>query len=241
MNDNNNLELWDRVGKTDPAYTKAYKGAGGFQGTAVNPLYTVKRLTEEFGQLGIGWGYDIIEDRFDNGSTCYDDEQNSIGIMSIHTIRIELWHMVGDKKAISTHYGHTQFIYKNKWGMTTDIEFAKKSLTDALNKAASMFGFNSDIYLGKFDDVAYVQEVGAEFAMEEADDKEAEALKQKHEYRELFDANLKLIESAVSMNELEAVYKSILRKAKHRSEESDIKTLNDAVKVSKKRLSENKK
>jgi hypothetical protein len=238
---NENLELWGRVGKTDPQYTKAYKGAGGFEGTAVNPLYTVRRLTEEFGQLGIGWGYDIIEDRFDNGHTVYDDNGNSIGILSTHTIRLDLWHMVGDKKAISTHYGHTPYVYKNKWGMQTDVEFAKKSLTDALNKAASMFGFNSDIYLGKYDDVTYVQEIGNEFALEEAEDKDAELIKQRQEYDDLFAKNLELIKTSVSIHELESIYKSIVRKAKHRGEEEDVKTLNKAAKDRKAELEKDKK
>jgi len=245
MNDKtNNLDLWNRVGKTDPVYTKEYSGVGGFKGTAVNPLYTVRRLTEEFGQLGIGWGYDIVEDRFDMGHTVYDDDGNSIGILSTHTVRIELWHMVHSddsqepKKAISTHYGHTPYVYKNKWGMQTDTEFAKKSLTDALNKAASMFGFNSDIYLGKYDDVAYVQEIGNEFAMEEAEDKEDEAIKQRQEYDDLFSKNLELIKTSVSIHELESIYKSIVRKAKHRNDKEGAETLNKAVKQRKDELTE---
>jgi len=243
MTDNKeNLKLWDSVGKTDPAYTRSYKGAGGFSGTAVNPLYTVKRLTEMFGALGVGWGYEVLEDRFDCGSTEYDKEtKESIGINSIHTIKIELWHMEGDKKASATHYGHTPFVYRNKWGMQTDSEFAKKSLTDALNKAASMFGFNSDIYLGKFDDINYVQEVGDEFAIQEADDKDAELIRQRQEYEALLADNLDLIKTSVAINELEVIYKSIIRKAKRRDDKAGIKQLNDAVKLRKSELEGDKK
>ena len=38
-----------------------------------------------------------------------------------------------------------------------DDEYAKKSATDALTKGLSMIGFNSDIFLGKYDDNKYVE------------------------------------------------------------------------------------
>ena len=56
----------------------------------------------------------------------------------------------------------TEVVSRDKRGIVTDSEFAKKSLTDALTKAASWLGFSADIHLGKFDDVRYVQERAAE-------------------------------------------------------------------------------
>ena len=50
-----NLALWDKVQKTDPAFTKqASKGAHNF--TSVAPMYQNKKATEQFGIQGIGWG-----------------------------------------------------------------------------------------------------------------------------------------------------------------------------------------
>src|SRR5690554_2076086 len=40
MADTNNLDLWNRLGKTDPAHTKKFSRAGGFKGTAIKPIYT---------------------------------------------------------------------------------------------------------------------------------------------------------------------------------------------------------
>ena len=44
-----------------------------------------------------------------------------------------------------------------------DADCMKKATTDGLTKCLSMMGFNADIFLGKFDDSKYVQQVKAEF------------------------------------------------------------------------------
>ena len=42
-------------------------------------------------------------------------------------------------------------------------DFAKKVETDTLTKALSKLGFNADIFLGKFDDTKYVEQMKQEF------------------------------------------------------------------------------
>ena len=44
-----------------------------------------------------------------------------------------------------------------------DADFAKKIETDALTKALSKLGFNADVFMGRFDDHKYVEEINAEF------------------------------------------------------------------------------
>jgi hypothetical protein len=44
-----------------------------------------------------------------------------------------------------------------------DDQFAKKVETDTLTKAISKLGFNADIFMGKFDDQRYVEEMKEEF------------------------------------------------------------------------------
>ena len=51
-----------------------------------------------------------------------------------------------------------------------DDNFAKKIETDALTKAISKLGFNADIFMGKFDDVRYVEEMKKEFTPKETID-----------------------------------------------------------------------
>lgn len=67
-----NLEIWNRVHKTDPVFTKEFKGAGGFEGTSINSTYVFERATELWGPCGVGWGYEIIEERFDTGGAVDD-------------------------------------------------------------------------------------------------------------------------------------------------------------------------
>ena len=40
-----------------------------------------------------------------------------------------------------------------------DDEFAKKVETDSLTKALSKLGFNSDVFMGRFNDLRYVEEI----------------------------------------------------------------------------------
>lgn len=61
-----NLELWKNVFKTDERFTTAFSVNGG--GTSINGTYMTMIATREFGPKGIGWGVDILEERFDNGA-----------------------------------------------------------------------------------------------------------------------------------------------------------------------------
>src|SRR5688572_25015613 len=53
---NPNMAIWDAVSRTDPAHTKSFSRAGGFKGTAIKPIWIIRRLTEQFGPCGVGWG-----------------------------------------------------------------------------------------------------------------------------------------------------------------------------------------
>lgn len=61
-----NTELWKNVFKTDERFTTAFSVNGG--GTSINGTYMTMIATREFGPKGIGWGVDILEERFDNGA-----------------------------------------------------------------------------------------------------------------------------------------------------------------------------
>lgn len=144
-----NLALWEEVEKTDPKFTKEYTGPGGFTGTAVNAQYLAKRATEKFGPCGTGWGYDVIEERFDIGGPLLNKEGVVLAHAQVHTLKVALWYLGddGERKTI-THYGHTPFITQNRFGISTDFDAPKKSLTDAIGKCLSQLGFSADIRLG---------------------------------------------------------------------------------------------
>ena len=50
-----NLRIWSKVEKTNPAHTKHVNQRGGF--TAVSANYQILAATEQFGPIGEGWGY----------------------------------------------------------------------------------------------------------------------------------------------------------------------------------------
>lgn len=148
----NNLELWDSVETTDPKYTKNFKGNGGFEGTAINPTWLIKRATEKWGPMGSGWHLETIRDEVVTGQSYYAEDGTHLGDCKIHRFTGRLVYPNG----FVEHDGATTFVGKNKYGLFTDEEAFKKSRTDCLSKCLSVLGFASDVYLGSFDDNKHV-------------------------------------------------------------------------------------
>jgi hypothetical protein len=221
----NNLEIWDEVKETDPSKTKDYKGVGGFVGTAINPTYLVQKATKLWGPIGLGWGYEILEDRFDLGSPIIDKETKAAtgAYYQTHTIKIELWYKVKNEIGKICHYGHTPFVYSNKFGVQMDYEAPKKSLTDALKKCLSMLGFSADIMLGDFEDQDYKKELEDKARVEKADDKIKEIETIKSEQKEWLERHCHILSTAVSLNELEKVFKIVVKTLMSRGDQEGIK------------------
>ncbi len=144
--ENNNLKLWKKVEKTNPNYTKK-SNIGGHKITAIAPQYQIMQVTEQFGVYGEKWGFKDIELDYSLASN-YD--------------------MVVFKGTFFFPKGEFEIINSCKLFMDNakkkiDDNFAKKIETDTLTKAISKLGFNADIFLGKFDDVRYLEEVTEEF------------------------------------------------------------------------------
>lgn len=218
-----NLQIWNGVQRTDPKYTKEYSGPGGFTGTAVNAMYLAMRATEQFGPCGTGWGYEILEDRFDIGGPLLDKATGAVVCNSqMHTLKLALWYLGGDgERKTVVHYGHTPFITQNKFGITTDMEAPKKSLTDAIGKCLSQLGFSADIRLGLYDDIHYLNEITSEAEIERAEDKIDAKERQAAEYREWLERNHTAISTAQSLNELQKLYVSAIRKLDLRKDETN--------------------
>jgi hypothetical protein len=158
-----NLELWGKVCTTNPLNTKNFKRAGGFGGTAINPTYLIQRATEIFGPMGIDWGTNVIDERYQDGAPIVQAGV-VLGFEKIHVLRLELWYQLNGKKGVVQQFGQTTFVGKNSYGYFTDEEAPKKSMTDALTKCLSLLGFGADIHLGMYDDVKYVNELKEQFS-----------------------------------------------------------------------------
>lgn len=231
-------ELWEKVQSTDPKFTKDYKGAGGFSGTAINATYLVKRATECFGPIGSGWGYEIAEERFDQGGPISNKAGEFVCNSQIHTIKLRLWYILNGERRTVEHFGHTPYVFTNKYGVQTDMEAPKKSLTDAVKKCLSMLGFGADIHLGMYDDLEYVQEAQSESAMAHAEDKAAEAVRQQEEYEQFLDKHVGYIETSRSMGELEKIFKAAIRRAQSRKDNRGVIRLTKAKDAQKEALSQ---
>lgn len=149
-----NLALWERVEKTDPKHTKAITGKT-YQGTSPKPHYLIHKATETFGPCGIGWGFQIVDERIEDGA---GGERMSIA-------RVKVWYKWGGERGEVEHIGGTSFSGIRASGKSfTDEDAPKKSVTDALIKALSMIGFAGDIFMGRYDDSKYVAELRTEAA-----------------------------------------------------------------------------
>jgi hypothetical protein len=88
------------------------------------------------------------------------------GTEKLHECRIRFW-WGADARHVES-YGCTKALYKagTKGGQpgywVSDEDAAKKSLTDAITKAASWLGVAGDIFMGRWDDSKYVEGLKAE-------------------------------------------------------------------------------
>jgi len=212
-----NLDLWSKVEKTDPSATKAAT-VSGQKITSISGQHMVLKATETFGPVGIGWGWSVVEERFDKGHLILNDKGEQLGHETGHTIRIKLWYELGSKRGEVEQFGCTPFSYKSKWGMTTDTEAPKKSLTDAIKKALAMLGFSADIYLGLYDDAAYVEERQEAEAIEKAADRDAEIERQKQARLDWLKSALETMQTAITQHELKSLHGKYVRDAERRGE-----------------------
>ncbi len=153
-----NLEFWNKYGDPDPDRVKPFKRTGGFEGKSVNATYIAQQLTDAFGPIGKGWGVNITDEKYVDGAPIIVNDKvvcNEI----VHIVQVELWYIKDDKECYVRQFGQTMFVTKNKWGIQTDEEAPKKSLTDGMLKCAALLGFGANIHLGLWDDNKYVNDV----------------------------------------------------------------------------------
>jgi len=134
-----NMDLWDAVSKTDPTHTKKVNQRGGF--TAIDAHYQIQQATNQFGPVGVGWGY-IVEkmERFD----------------TLIVVHVTMWH--GSREnTFGPILGCAEM-----FGKRPDADAPKKATTDAITKGLSHLGFNADVFLGLFDDNKYIAKLKAE-------------------------------------------------------------------------------
>lgn len=132
-----NLELYEKVRSVPENAQKEIKG-GRLKGmTDINPMWRIKKLTEEFGVCGIGWIPKIARTWLDKG------ENNEV----IASVEIELRVKVdGEWSEPIPGIGGSKAVAKEQNGIYTDDECYKKAYTDALSVACKALGMGADVY-----------------------------------------------------------------------------------------------
>lgn len=187
-----NLELWNKVEKTNPKYTKKAK-ISGHEITAISPQYQIMQVTEQFGVYGEKWGFRNITLSYDLVEKC-----------NLVVFKGTFFFPAGEFEIINSCK-----LYMDRNCTMVDDNFAKKIETDALTKAISKLGFNADIFMGKFDDVRYVQEMNEEFNPEIKAAKEAAEKKLIDETLKRIERNTTRLNACDNVDDLGKLYKSL--------------------------------
>lgn len=138
------MKIWNAVSKTNPAHTKKVNQRGGF--TAVNANAQVMAATQQFGPVGVGWGYVT-------GAPIFTPD-------NLIMIPVTLWHGSRDN-SFGPEWGGAELVSSKGH---RDSDAPKKATTDGLTKLLSRLGFNADVFLGLYDDQKYVAAMAQEFA-----------------------------------------------------------------------------
>lgn len=158
-----NLKIWQAFADIDPQFTKPITGKA-YKGTSPNPQYVIMCLTNLFGPVGQGFGWEVLKEEF-----------TPLGEEVLHWCRIRFWHTTRDNYFDA--YGQTKALLKTRNGLMADEDAPKKSLTDAIIKAASQLGIAANIFLGRWDDAKYVAEVTQEYREKNGEPKPQEQQK----------------------------------------------------------------
>lgn len=133
-----NLSLYNRFREVPQEAKKTIKGGklNGF--TDINPMWRIKKLTEEFGECGFGWYYEEVE-RWKE--TCGQEVAVFVKI-NLYTKRNNEW------SAPIMGVGGSKMVQLFKDGQVVDFsdEAYKMALTDAISIACKALGMAADVY-----------------------------------------------------------------------------------------------
>lgn len=140
MSSNPNMSLFEQFRNTPEEAKRPIKG-GRLKGfTDINPMWRFKRLTEVFGPCGIGWRYEIVDQRIVPG------HGNEVAAF----VDILLYYKKdGEWSAGIPGVGGSSFVTTEKSGIHTSDECFKMALTDAISTACKALGMSADVHFEK--------------------------------------------------------------------------------------------
>ncbi len=135
-----NMDIWDKICESDPKYLKKISfGPRSF--TAIDPQYQVMKMTEQFGPVGIGWGWD-------NNTEVVNVSNGDSAVLA----HVTVWHTSRENK-FGPFTGCRKFFDATKVRLAEDAP--KMAITDGLTKALSHIGCDAHVFLGIMDGNKY--------------------------------------------------------------------------------------
>lgn len=132
-----NLKLYEAIRQVPEEAQKPIQG-GRLKGmTDINPMWRIKTLTEQFGVCGIGWYYEILEERIEEGA---NGERVALVKINLYIKHDGEW----SKPIVGT--GGSMLVAKERGGLYTSDEAFKMALTDAISVSCKALGMGADIY-----------------------------------------------------------------------------------------------
>jgi len=201
-----NLTVWDQVCETDTAYTKHVSSRGGF--TSIDSTYQAMQATKVFGPYGANWG--LCEINYDYSMI------ESLGLVICNAV---FFYEIKDKRH---SFPISNAIAPQK--SRPDADMFKKVETNTISKALSKLGFSADVFMGKFEDNNYVQEITNSQAIDKANDKDQEVNKQQQELIDYVKRNKTAISGSASASMAKGVCSVAI---KHLNNKTKILILNE--------------
>lgn len=135
-----NLEIYERVRSVPKEAQKPIAG-GRLKGkTDINPMWRIKKLTEEFGPCGIGWVPTIIRKHVEEGA-----KGERIAIVDA-TIKVKV---NGEWSEEIFGTGGSMLVDTANKQLASSDEAFKMAYTDAISVCCKLLGFGADIYWDK--------------------------------------------------------------------------------------------
>lgn len=147
---NNDYDFYKSVAKTNPKFVKN-QSVGGRKITTIDPQSQTETATEKWGLYGKKWGVKDIS-----------FATRMYGTTELMTLTGTFWFPEGE---FPYSVSDKSFYISAKGKDIIDVDIEKKLLTSFKSKCLSLIGFNSDIFLGLFDDANYVNEMWGEFTL----------------------------------------------------------------------------
>lgn len=132
----NNLRHYNELMTTPVEARKTIKGGrlNGF--TDINPMWRIRKLTEQFGPCGIGWKINIVEQKLvPNG-----DEVKAFVEIALYIKDNGEW------SEPIPGLGGSSFVAKERSGLYCSDECFKMAYTDAIGTACKLLGMSEDVY-----------------------------------------------------------------------------------------------